>query len=150
MDTEFEQRFWAKVRIGGPGECWTWTAAVAGRGYREGRGYGVIWFKDTRLKAHRVSWEFANGEIGEGLCVLHHCDNPPCVNPAHLYLGTQRDNARDREIRQRHKAARGEGNHSKLTDEEVRQIRAALSDGLVSQSLISRIQRGIKWAHVKT
>lgn len=91
-----EQRiaaFWAKVdKSGGDDACWIWTA------FRLRAGYGLFkWYgKDTG--AHRVSWELAHGAIPDGLWVLHNCpggDNPACVNPAHLWLGTQQDNTDD-------------------------------------------------------
>lgn len=96
------ERFWEKVEQG-PG-CWEWMA-----GRDSATGYGRIRIGRAGSKhqlAHRVSWELANGPIPDGLWVLHHCDNPPCVNPAHLYLGTTIDNNRDRDARGR--TARGE------------------------------------------
>jgi hypothetical protein len=82
-------RFWEKVEKGDG--CWTWV------GTRTGRGYGTFRANDPRRQepAHRLSWEFVNGPIPDGLSVLHHCDNPPCVRPDHLFLGTRGDNNRD-------------------------------------------------------
>jgi hypothetical protein len=87
----FEQRFWEKVDRRGPDQCWLWTAALTGNGY------GVIRL-DThlpRVQAHRASWMLSNGPIPDGLWVLHRCDTPRCVNPAHLFLGTRADNVQD-------------------------------------------------------
>lgn len=90
-------RFWPKVNKSGPtiraelGSCWVWTASRDRSGYGKfGRGRLRGW-----TKASRVSWELAHGAIPNGLWVLHRCDNPPCVNPGHLFLGTARDNNRD-------------------------------------------------------
>jgi hypothetical protein len=82
-----EDRFWEKVDIG-PG-CWTW------RGARNTKGYGRLDFNGPYRVAHRVMWELTHGPIPDGLFVLHHCDNPPCVRPTHLYLGTKADNNGD-------------------------------------------------------
>jgi hypothetical protein len=80
-------RFWEKVDKSG--DCWLWT------GHRGCKGYGAAWAEGRHQAAHRVSWELAFGAIPDGLHVLHHCDNPPCVNPDHLWLGTNSDNQRD-------------------------------------------------------
>lgn len=83
-------RFWARVEKRGPDECWPWT------GYRDAKGYGQIALnRRTAEGAHRVSWALARGEIPDGIHVLHRCDNPPCCNPAHLFLGTHADNMWD-------------------------------------------------------
>lgn len=88
-----EIRYWAKVDKRGPDECWPWVA------YRHGAGYGRINrgpAKAGQVFAHRVSWEIHYGSIPDGLYVLHRCDNPPCQNPAHLFVGTTADNMRDK------------------------------------------------------
>lgn len=88
-----EERFWSKVDRSGDG-CWEWTAKS-----RTSFGYGVMRVGGTpgRLEgAHRLAWQYTNGPIPDGLCVLHSCDNPPCCNPAHLRIGTKADNTRDK------------------------------------------------------
>ena len=83
-------RFWAKVKKGP--RCWLWTASVDKDGYGQ-VGSGTT--PPTMLKAHRVSWSLVRGAVPKGKNVLHRCDNPPCVRPSHLFLGTTRDNNHD-------------------------------------------------------
>jgi hypothetical protein len=80
-----EQAFWKRVQVGP--SCWLWLS------YCDLNGYGR--FGHARRYAHRVAWELTQGPIPDGLQVCHHCDNPPCVRPDHLFLGTQGDNVRD-------------------------------------------------------
>lgn len=102
---EIATRFWRKVKRGPPDECWPWT------GRRGGRGYGRV----GSCGAHRLAWELTNGAIPAGLWVLHRCDNPPCVNPSHLWLGTHADNMAD--MRAKGRSARGDRHGSRLHPE---------------------------------
>lgn len=99
--TDFATRFWAKVRKAGPDDCWEWIAS------RHTWGYGQIGTPGSSkpIYAHRVSWEFTHGAIPDGLFVLHSCDNPPCVNPRHLHLGTHDENMA--EMRERKRGVEG-------------------------------------------
>lgn len=106
------QRFWAKVKFAPPDQCWEWIAS------RDRWGYG--WFQKTR--AHTFSWSIHYGVKSPQLCVLHKCDNPACVNPAHLFLGTQLDNLKDCVIKGRN--PHGEGHwKARLSVEKVKEAR---------------------------
>lgn len=98
LEVPWQDRFWAKVRKGE--DCWEW------QGGRNSRGYGVF-YKDGRRSrqelAHRVSYELAYGPIPSGVFACHSCDNPPCVHPDHLFLGTGLDNSRDSTDKGRHR-----------------------------------------------
>lgn len=109
-------RFWQYVDK--TDYCWIW------KGCLHHTGYGIIRINYQNVQAHRASWELHNGEIPEGLWVLHHCDNPPCVNPEHLFLGTNVDNMRDK--LQKGRAMQGTDHClSKLNPDIVREIRAS-------------------------
>lgn len=91
--------FWAYVDRGGPDVCWVW------KGSKLPSGYGRVSWQGKTTYAHRVAHLLAHGAIPAGMCVCHHCDNPPCCNPSHLWLGTQQDNMADRDRKGR--TARG-------------------------------------------
>lgn len=93
---DLEQRFWAKVDRGEPDECWEW------QGNRDLNGYGRIWVDGRSPRASRVAWELENGcAFPAGMLACHTCDNPPCVNPRHIFVGTYRDNQRDASAKKR-------------------------------------------------
>jgi hypothetical protein len=98
--------------------CWLWLRALTGTG-----GYGFLWYKGRKDRAHRVSWKEHFGEIPEGTHVLHRCDNPKCINPEHLFLGTPKDNSNDKVTKNRHAYGRRLP-QTKLTEKEVIEIRA--------------------------
>lgn len=111
-----EQRFWAKVDKSS--ECWVWTAGRQHFGHGKFRPNGSA----PHVLAHRFSYELAYGPIPDGLFVLHKCDNPPCVRPDHLFLGTQDDNMKDK-VRKGRQAKGPENGRSKLTWEQAAEIR---------------------------
>lgn len=134
-DKSLEDRFWEKVKIGKPDECWEWQA------YKDSkrRGYGHIRVSDKEIvpsprpvAAHRVSWIINVGPIPKGMNVLHECDNPPCINPNHLFLGTYQDNTDDmiRKGRDRKNPCLGEKNgFAKCTNSRVIYMRDLWDDG---------------------
>ena len=143
-----EERFWSKVDKGGPDECWLWQAAT------DGWGYGRSSVRGKTKLAHRVSYELEKGPIPEGLCVCHSCDVPPCVNPQHLFVGTQQDNITDRYKKGRSASGEKHG-RAKLTDFEVRLIRASdkpqrelAVDFGVGQQQVSHIKNHKRWTHI--
>lgn len=153
-----EDRFWEKVNRRDDDECWEWMGATNALGYGSffvEKVGGVI---RTSL-AHRMGYQLEVGQIPAGALVLHSCDNPPCVNPAHLSLGTNLDNAADRESRGRGGQPKGSrSGNAKLTEADIREIRdlypfmtqddLAMRFG-VCQTTISRIVLGKSWSHVE-
>jgi len=154
-----QRRFWAKVDVRGPDECWLWTGSTIRSGY------GMVNVKRKSKLAHRVSWELQNGPIPDGggwhgTCVLHRCDVRNCVNPAHLFLGTHRDNMLDMGAKGRGRQPRGEATAgAKLTESDVLEIRRRYAGGGWTQtelgdefgvtqaniSLIVRAERNWAW-----
>lgn len=116
-----ETRFWEKVNKLGKHECWNWAAMKRS-------GYGMMRVGGKMTGAHRFSYELAYGEVPKELDVLHRCDNPSCVNPNHLFLGTHRENMLDCVRKGRRPYHKGESHHnSKLTKTKVLKIRALAS-----------------------
>jgi hypothetical protein len=112
--------------------CWEWTKS------RTEFGYGHYCIGGKVLLAHRYAYLISNGEIPKGLSVLHRCDNPPCVNPKHLYAGTAKDNAQDRKNRNRQSSRVGNSNgRSKLNEDKVLTIREKFKNGERTQKELS-------------
>jgi hypothetical protein len=121
-----EERFWSKVKIGAPDECWEWQSR------RDAWGYGSFTMGRETL-AHRTAYVLTTGTILPGMYIIHSCDNPGCVNPSHLRMGTPKDNSHDRKIRNREADHRGEFNgRAKLTWEHVHIIRQMHASGFRS------------------
>lgn len=146
-----EERFWPKVEVRSAGECWEW------KNWR-GKWYPTLWDGKQAVPAHRISYQIHNGPIPQGLVVMHSCDNPRCVNPAHLSVGTHRDNALDKVAKQRHRPVSPHGTASglaKLSEETVLRIRAdeGTSKQLASQYGVSAttiwlIRNRRTWRHI--
>jgi hypothetical protein len=135
-------------RVDKTSRCWTWTAST------NEHGYGKIRVNGRTVKAHRVSYELEYGVLlTPAQKLLHECDNPPCVRPSHLFIGTQLDNMRDCVTKKRH--AHGETSYSKLTEDQVRAIRAdsrsqskiAADYGVVQQTVFD-IKHHKTWKHL--
>lgn len=136
----FKKRFWSKMNVASPEECWPWKTGFHTAGYGQ-------CYPDTKTKyAHRVAFEIAKGEIPEGMSVLHKCDNPPCCNPDHLFLGTRADNMKDMD----QKGRRPLGIQSvvaKITDEDVVRIRILYHKGGMTQKQIGKMY-GLCQTHI--
>lgn len=153
MKLSVEQRFWSKVRKRRSG-CWEWLAS------KNQDGYGKFRYESGIGSTHRISWVLTNGEIPDKLHVLHKCDNPSCVNPDHLFLGTNKDNMIDKMQKGRTADFSGEKNPiSKLTDLDVIRIRTLFNSGertrkelreeyQVSKSLIKMVIDKTTWKHI--
>jgi hypothetical protein len=152
-----QERFWAKVAVGQPEDCWPW------QGYCTGKGYGRFGLaKGVSVRAHRFAYELAHGPIPEGMSVCHHCDTPRCCNPKHLFLGTDADNQRDSIAKGRNaplphpRGAKHPG--AKLTESDVLELRAASQSGVgltalarrfgVTKQAVWLIVQRRKWKHI--
>jgi len=151
---EEKKKFWSKVdKTSG---CWEWV----GSKLNIRQSYGRVTIQNKSLLTHRVSYMFRYGDIPKGMCVCHSCDNPKCVRPSHLFLGTQRDNITDRCRKGRSSTVRGKDSPlSKLTENQVRRIRElyftgkythrALSEKYrIGKTQVARIIKRERWRHV--
>ena len=162
MDEKTLQRFWSRVDKSGPtpdhapdiGQCWVWT------GYVDRCGYGKVMVDRRKSLAHRVAYTAEYGPIPRGMCVCHHCDNPGCVRPGHLFAGSHAENMRDMGRKGRNAQPRGERSaHAKMTADGVLLARSdyargsatvnqlAARYGMTRQSMTAVIKRKT-WRHV--
>lgn len=140
-----EERYRAKVIVS-EDDCWGWTGTTSKFGY------GLLYTNGRQEFAHRVSWSIQHGPVPTGLNVLHHCDNPPCSRPDHLFVGDDRANMLDRDMKGRHGTA-------KLKPADIRSIRARRQTGErlrtiagdfgIVESQVSDIARRLAWKHVE-
>lgn len=159
LNKSVEECFWEKVDTKGHNfsECWEWQANII-------YGYGMFTINKKQISAHVYSFEYFNGKIPEAqprLCVCHKCDNRKCVNPSHLFLGTAKDNAQDRDMKGHGVLPNNQGSKhalSKLKEEDVYKILemcktakdkdvAAAFD--IDRRTVGKIRRGVSWKHLK-
>ena len=150
--SELESRFWPKVDRGEPDECWEWLAA------QRPDGYGQISVEGEHRLADRVAYRLAVEKPGDDL-VLHECDNRPCCNPAHLYLGDHSQNLQDAWDRDRRDGSGENHLQAELTREDVKEIQSQSEDGIpnkelaaeygVAPSTISRVVTGDNWSDIE-
>jgi len=136
LSENFPQRFWAKVKK--TEGCWVWTGALMqGYGNIVGKSYGRKF--RINFASHRASWVLHFGPIPDGVYVLHHCDNRPCVRPDHLWLGTASDNMKDMYQKERHPRLQGlKQPLHKLTEAEVLEIRRLYSPELGNGTALAK------------
>lgn len=145
---QYAEKFWKRVDKSSPTGCWVW------QGYCQKFGHG--WLGSRFGLAHRFAWSLLRGPLDAKACLLHHCDNPPCVNPEHLYVGDRQDNMRDKVARNRIQKGQ-DSPKARLTDADVLEIRrlryevgaAELAKRFgVTMNYVYQIQRREAWKHL--
>jgi len=152
IDT-MEIAFWKKVKKGSSDDCWEWQSNTDKDGYGILNGRPKEGFPKALYKAHRMAWQFSNGDIPKGLCVCHSCDNPTCCNPKHLWLGTSQENTADM-------VKKGRAAHNRetaiLTEDDVLKIRKMNGTNSeiskifgVARRTINAVKNYETWAHLR-
>lgn len=158
LDEQIE-RFRKRIDIRGKNECWPWTGGKSSK--EVGQNYGKVWFMGRKHRAHRLAYELFNRSLLPTELVCHSCDNPPCCNPKHLFVGNHYDNTHDCISKGRSKKERGVDRYnSKLSENMVREIRHRYVPRIfgvdklaqlypVSRSMIFAIVKRKRWKHIK-
>lgn len=143
----YKERFFEKIDVKGPDDCWLW------KGSKDQKGYGI--FRDTpahTIRSHRYMYMLELGEIPEKMLICHKCDNPSCVNPAHLFIGTDADNMIDMVKKNRHSSGKWD---NKLRVDDILDVRASNRSRKelakfygVSVSAIEMIKMRKNWKHI--
>lgn len=154
MEQKYIDRFWSKVdKTSNPNGCWEWTAS------KGTWGYGQLYVNGKIIATHRFSYELHNGAFDKSLFVCHSCDNPSCVNPEHLWLGTATDNHKDMVYKKRNRYIHHPGvknGSAKLTEDAVRDIRTRQLSGkeymakynILNETTIYDIWNYRSWKHL--
>lgn len=146
IEPSFWPRFWKRVKRTSSdwSSCWLWTGTLNGSGYGQVRRLGKA------PLCHRLMFEVTFGPIPKGMCVLHHCDTPACVNPKHLFLGTPQDNVDDCIKKNRRRYRHGDNHHNaKLTDAQVADIKKlAASMSPIGRNRILGKKFGVHFGHI--
>jgi len=154
------KRFQEKVEVRGLDDCWNWKVSTNTDGYGQFAYYPEKGGKKINFQAHQIAYFLEHGDLPEGMCVCHTCDNPKCNNPKHLFIGTQADNTRDRDAKGRHISFRGSTNATaRLTESQVQEIRILwfvdkvrvgeiAKKFCVTRSCINGIVYGPNWKHL--